>query len=174
MCALPSLLWGRISFTLLVRADLLFLSSLLSSLEPAARYPFQVEASLSLLPDPPFHALPQLVEARQGDLNAFTGERSTTFYAQLPLSRTLSSSSAASAASQLSRASEADVRSLCDKSAALFAERGISLALLRQEATRVDQEMQAILASPSRGLLQARASGGGFTRGSFTRWSPCF
>ncbi|KAL1507931.1 hypothetical protein AB1Y20_007535 [Prymnesium parvum] len=116
---------------------------------------------LTLASDP--SGLSQFIEERQGDLNAFTGERTTTFHCQFALTRRIKHiASAERAVRQAEAASGADVADGCERFAALFA-RALSpsplppLPLVRQEVGRIDAEMAALLKAPSRALLQVAA-----------------
>ena len=108
--------------------------------------------------------LGEFIEALQGDVNAFTGERTTSFYAQFDLGRVVSGLPLRTAPSAAMAAGAADVAKGIDKFAALFRTRAAStVSVIRQEARRVDDELRAISLSPPRALIQvaslkARAS----------------
>jgi hypothetical protein len=66
--------------------------------------------------------LDKFIEERQGDLNAFTGERTTTFYSQYDLQRVVRrTASADSAALAAAAATSADVAAGCERFAAVLA-----------------------------------------------------
>jgi len=118
--------------------------------------------------------LQSFVDEFEGDVNAFTGERTTTFFCQYDLQSTVGRASSAAAAERRAESSTRDaVRSGCNRFAALFDTAGggggISQReaerLVVQEVPRVDAEMSEIVRAPSRRLvelaaLKARASTG--------------
>ena len=121
----------------------------------------------------PFNLQGFVDEERQGDTNAFTGERTTTFYTSFDTTKRVARSrSAASAKSAVIDATKEDVAEASRRFAELFV-RALSssvsqaapVAIVRNEVGRIDNEMRQIIRSPSRGLTEigaykARASEG--------------
>ena len=96
---------------------------------------------MTLASDPA--GLASFIDGRQGEVNAFTGERTTTFYAQFDLDS--------------ERGLDVEIGDGLRRFAALFAAARSELPkkrLLRQEISRVDAEMRDILRAPSRGLVE--------------------
>ena len=118
----------------------------------------------------PFKLQDFVDEERQGDTNAFTGERTTTFYTSFDTTKRVSRSrSAASASSAIIDATKEDVAEASRRFAELFARAltstPVPLGIVRNEVGRIDNEMRQIIKSPSRGLIEigsykARASEG--------------
>ena len=82
-------------------------------------------------------------DAREGEVNGFTGERTTTFYGSLELgTRVQRSATAAAAASQLEADTLADVSDGCARFGALFSRQAVAVAVVRQEVGRVDDELR--------------------------------
>lgn len=101
-------------------------------------------------------------EERQGDTNAFTGERTTTFYTGFDTTKRVARSSSASRAeSAVSDATKADVAEASRRFAEIFA-RALSsseglaapASVVRNEVGRINKEMEDILRRPSRGLVE--------------------
>lgn len=111
------------------------------------------------------------VDERQGDVNAFTGERTTTFYTSIDLNKRISRVPSADRAEMLlDAASREEVSELAARFVALFSRALTGPAasaappeIIKQEIVRVDAELADIATRPSRRLLEvatlkARAS----------------
>ena len=99
------------------------------------------------------------IDERQGDLNAFTGERTTSFYGTFGLLKTIKrGTSASTAESEAQAAYLDDIKQGCRKFAALFGPLvGDKSALVAQEVLRVDAELVDIVERPSRALIEIAA-----------------
>lgn len=91
-------------------------------------------------------SLQSFVDGYEGDVNAFTAERTTTFFCSYDLQRTIGRASSAAAAERRAESSTRDaVRSGCNRFAALFDTTGGSGGLSQREAERlVVQEVRAM------------------------------
>lgn len=106
--------------------------------------------------------LASFIDEREGDLNAFTGERTTSFYGQYDLLKKVRQApSASTAVSGVAAAAKDDIKQGCRKFAALFDRPTIlnsnASAIVAQEVNRVDAELTDIIARPSRGLIEIAA-----------------
>ncbi|KOO30424.1 hypothetical protein Ctob_010740 [Chrysochromulina tobinii] len=99
------------------------------------------------------------IDERQGDLNAFTGERTTSFYGTFGLLKTIKrGTSASTAESEAQAAYLDDIKQGCRKFAALFGPLvGDKSAVVAQEVLRVDAELVDIVERPSRALIEIAA-----------------
>lgn len=105
--------------------------------------------------------LQQFVEDRGGDLNAFTGERTTTFYAQYDLGKRVAKGTTADGAERAALdMCAADLSAGCASCAALF-DRSLApppaaspAEVIRVEVGRIQQELEVLARSPSRGLVE--------------------
>ena len=106
--------------------------------------------------------LASYVDFREGDINAFTRERATSFYTAIDLNKRVSRTrSADSAEADIERTLREEVSELATRFAALFA-RSISgpatasapPAVIQREVRRVDDELQDIANRPSRRLIE--------------------
>ena len=115
--------------------------------------------------------LQQFVEERGGELNAFTGERTTTFYAQFDLGKRVRRGTTADGAESTALGMcAADVAAGCASCASLL-DRALApppvaspAEVIKTEVRRIQQELEAVARSPPRGLvelaaLKARAAG---------------
>ena len=101
-------------------------------------------------------------EERQGDTNAFTAERTTTFYTSFDVTKRVSRSrSAAAAEASIDAACKEDLLETSTRFAALFAAKPRPssassippVGIIKQEVGRVDAEMVDVRKRPSRGLV---------------------
>ena len=99
------------------------------------------------------------IDERQGDLNAFTGERTTSFYGTFGLLKTIKRGTSASTAESDAQAAYLDdIKQGCRKFAALFGPLvGDKSAVVAQEVLRVDAELVDIVERPSRALIEIAA-----------------